>query len=107
MLTALLNSYKTTLFSMLICYIALPYVYIMFRSLTGKESELVRAVPCVSLDNVLMTYEIRISELAITAVLTAVFFAAALLVAKNKDIKIKIITPAPFVGAGILFERCL
>lgn len=72
---------------MLIGYIALPYVYIMFRSFTGKESALVRAVPCVSLDNVLMTYEIRIPELAITAAVTAVFFAAAVLIAKNKDIK--------------------
>lgn len=87
LLTALLNSYKATLFSMLIGYIALPYVYIMFRSFTGKESALVRAVPCVSLDNVLMTYEIRIPELAITAAVTAVFFAAAVLIAKNKDIK--------------------
>ncbi len=87
LLTALLNRYKATLFSMLICYIALPYVYTMYRAFTGRESELVRAIPCVSMDYTLMTYDIRMHELVINLVLTAVFFVMAMYVAKNKDIK--------------------
>ena len=86
-LTAMLNSYRTTFFSMIICYIALPYVYIMYRSFTGHEAEVICAVPFISLDNVMMTYEIRLTELAITVIMTAVFFAGAVFIARNRDIK--------------------
>ena len=86
-LTAMLNSYRTTFFSMIICYIALPYIYIMYRSFTGHEAEVICAVPFISLDNVMMTYEIRLTELAITVIMTAVFFAGAVFIARNRDIK--------------------
>lgn len=86
-LMAMLNSYRTTFFSMIICYIALPYVYIMYRSFTGHEAEVICAVPFISLDNVMMTYEIRLTELAITVIMTAVFFAGAVFIARNRDIK--------------------
>jgi hypothetical protein len=59
----------------------------MYRAFTGGESELVRAIPCVSMDYTLMTYDIRMHELVINLVLTAVFFVMAMYVAKNKDIK--------------------
>lgn len=35
----------------------------------------------------MMTYEIRLTELAITVIMTAVFFAGAVFIARNRDIK--------------------
>ena len=86
LLTAVMNKYKITMFTMLICYIALPYVYIMYHSITGNEGGAIRFIPFLSLDNAIMTYDIEVYTLIVTAAVTALFFVIAALIAENKDI---------------------
>ncbi|MBO5382900.1 MAG: hypothetical protein J6A30_01220 [Ruminococcus sp.] len=86
LLTSLMNRYKVTVFTMLICYIALPYVYIMYRSITGSEVGAMRFIPFISMDNIIMSYDIDVLALVVTIAVTALFFGIAAFIAEHKDI---------------------
>ncbi len=84
--TTILKNYKYTLLAMLIIYIILPYVYIMYKSLTETSFDMIYDIAApFTLDKVLTNYDLTYIRIINVTITSTILFIITIAVSNHTD----------------------